>query len=162
MALIRWQSGRELDSIQHDLNRLFGTFFDSHTAEARAARRWVPAVDLVDEGDHYALSADLPGVSEKDVTIEVEDNVLRISGERYSEQKESREGFYRAERVSGSFSRSLRLPEGTDPQAIEASIEQGVLRVSIPKPEVVAPHKVAVKAGESVPAVEQGDAPQES
>jgi len=153
MALIRWQSGRELDSIQHDLNRLFGTFFDSHTAEARAARRWVPAVDLVDEGDHYALSADLPGVSEKDVTIEVEDNVLRISGERYSEQNE---------RVSGSFSRSLRLPEGTDPQAIEASIEQGVLRVSIPKPEVVAPHKVAVKAGESVPAVEQGDAPQES
>jgi len=119
MALIRYRN-----PIQQDLDRLFGTFFDSHTAQERPARRWVPAVDLVDEGDHYALTADVPGVSEKDVTIEVEDDVLRISGERRSEREESREGYYRVERASGAFSRSLRLPEGTDPQAIEARIEQ--------------------------------------
>jgi HSP20 family protein len=141
MALIRYRH-----PLQQDLDRLFGTFFDSHTAQERAPRQWVPAVDLVDEGDHYALSADIPGVSEQDVTIEVEDNVLRISGERKSERKESQEGYYRYERASGAFSRSLRLPEGTDPQAIEATIEQGVLRVKVPKPAVLAPHKVEVKA----------------
>lgn len=136
MALIRY---RDLDSV-------FGSLFDSHTAQQRAVRRWVPAVDLVDEGERYVLSADVPGVAEKDIAIEVEDNVLRISGERRSEREETREGYYRAERASGSFSRALRLPEGTDPQAIEASIEQGVLKVSIPKPAEIAPHRVEVKA----------------
>ncbi|HEY1834900.1 MAG TPA: Hsp20/alpha crystallin family protein [Solirubrobacteraceae bacterium] len=151
MALIRWQSGRELDSIQSDINRLFGTFFDSHTAQERAQRRWVPAVDLVEEDDRYVLSADVPGVDEKDVTVEVKDNVLSISGERTSEHEESRDGYARVERASGSFRRTLRLPEGTDPAAIEASIEQGVLEVSIPKPAQAGPHKVAIKApaGES-------------
>jgi HSP20 family protein len=162
MALIRWQSGRELDSLQQDFNRLFGTFFDSHTVEARRARRWVPAVDLVDEGERYVLSADLPGVSEKDVTIEVQDNVLRISGERHAEQKDSGGGFYRVERASGSFSRALRLPEGIDPQAIAAKIEQGVLKVSIPKPAEIGPHKVEIKAVAGAPAVEHGAGEEQS
>jgi HSP20 family protein len=147
MALIRWQSPREIDSIQNDLNRLFGTFFDSHTAQERPVRRWVPAVDLVEDGDHYVLSADVPGVDEKDVTVEVKDNVLSISGERVSQHEEKTEGYVRVERASGSFRRTLRLPEGIDPEAIEASIEQGVLKVSIPKPAEAGPHKVAVKAG---------------
>jgi HSP20 family protein len=160
MALIRFQSqpGREIESIQRDLNRLFGSFFDSHTAEARSARQYVPAIDLAEEGEHYVLQADLPGVKQDDVSIEVKDNVLSISGERHSEREDSREGYYRAERASGSFRRAVRLPEGVSPDAIEASFEQGVLRVSIPKPEQAGPHKVAITAAPSAPAVASASA----
>jgi HSP20 family protein len=95
MALVRWQSqtGSEIESIQRDLNRLFGSFFDSHTAEARGGRNWVPAIDLIEEGDHYVLAADLPGVKQDDVSIEVKDNVLIIAGERGSEREESHKGW---------------------------------------------------------------------
>src|SRR5256885_2459251 len=82
MALIRWEPARELQSIQQEMNRLFGTFFDS-PAGSNGARlgRWIPAMDLVEEGDHYVLRADLPGLNEDDVKVELEDNVLTISGE---------------------------------------------------------------------------------
>ena len=90
MALIRWEPARELQSIQQEMNRLFGTFFDSPTGRGNGGglRRWIPAMDLVEEGDHYVLRADLPGVSEDDVKVELEDNVLTISGERRSEHED--------------------------------------------------------------------------
>jgi HSP20 family protein len=156
MALVRWQSqsGREIESIQRDLNRIFGSLFDSHTAQPRGTRRWVPAIDLAEEGDHYVLQADLPGVKQDDVSIEVKDNVLSIAGERGSEHEETREGYYRVERASGSFRRSVRLPEGVSPEAIEASFEQGVLKVSIPKPVQAAAHKVAIAPAAPAAAVE--------
>src|SRR3981081_1896343 len=122
MALTRWQPARELHSIQQEMNGLFGTFSDSPTGagNGRALRRWVPAMDLVEEGDHFVLRADLPGVSENEVNVELEDHVLTISGERTSEDEERKEGYYRLERASGRFSRSLTLPEGIDPEGVEA------------------------------------------
>jgi HSP20 family protein len=148
MALIRWEPARELQSIQQEMNRLFGTFFDSQAGGngqgQGALRRWIPAMDLVEEGDRYVLRADLPGVREEDVKVELEENVLTISGERRSEHEDRRDGYYRVERASGSFSRSLVLPEGVDPQQIRAHIEHGVLEVSVPKPQERAPHRVAI------------------
>ncbi len=145
MALIRWEPAREINSLQQEMNRLFGTFFDSPAGEAAGARRWIPPMDLVEEGGHYVLRADLPGLGEQDVNIELEDRVLTISGERRSESEQRREGYYRVERATGSFSRSLTLPEGVDPEKIEAHFENGVLEVSIPKPEERKPHRVQVK-----------------
>ena len=149
MALIRWEPARELQSIQHEVNRLFGTFFDAPiTASAGVpSRSWIPAMDLVEEKDEYVLHADLPGVSEKDVKIELEDNVLSISGTRKSEHETRKDGYYRVERATGSFSRSLTLPEGVDADAIEASFDRGVLEVRIPKPEERKPRKVAISVG---------------
>jgi HSP20 family protein len=148
MALIRWEPARELQSIQQEMNRLFGTVFDSQAGGNRqtvsAARRWIPAMDLVEEGERYVLRADLPGVREEDVKVELEENVLTVSGERRSEHEDRGEGYYRVERSSGSFSRSLVLPEGVDPQAIHARIEHGVLEVSVPKPQQRAPHRVRI------------------
>jgi HSP20 family protein len=158
MAIIRWEPARELQSLQQDLNRLFGSFFDTPTTRSnvRSLRRWAPAMDLVEEGDHYVLRADLPGLSEQDVNVEVEDNVLTISGERKSEHEERREGYYRVERASGRFSRSLALPEGVDPDSVKASFDKGVLAVSIPKPEQAKPRRVAISVDGSAPAVESG------
>jgi HSP20 family protein len=150
MALIRWEPVRELNTIQNEMNRLFNTFFEPGGAQGgppAASRRWLPAMDLVESGDEFVLRADLPGLSEDDVNIELEDNVLTISGERKSEHEERKEGYYRLERASGSFSRSLTLPEGVDPEKVRASFDRGVLEVRIPKPEERKPRKVTISAG---------------
>ncbi len=156
MALIRWEPARELQTIQQEMNRLFGTFFDQPGGEGEGplARRWIPAMDLVEEGEHFVLRADLPGVSEDQVNVELEDNVLTISGERSSEHEQRRDGYFRLERASGRFSRALTLPEGIDPDSIEASFDRGVLTVRIPKPEQRKPRRVAINVGGSAPVIE--------
>jgi HSP20 family protein len=137
------------------MNRLFNTFFDTPTTgNGPSARRWLPAMDLVETDEHFVLKADLPGLSEDDVAIEVEENVLTISGERKAEHEDKREGFVRVERSYGSFRRSLTLPEGIDPEAVSASFENGVLEVRIPKPEQRKPRKVAIQVGERPAAIE--------
>jgi len=145
MALVRWDPTRELDSLQGEMNRLFSTFFDAPAPRGNgSARRWIPAMDLVETQDHFVLRADLPGMSEGDVSIEFENNVLTIAGERKSEHEEHHEGYYRLERAAGSFSRALSLPEGIKPEAVSASFEHGVLTVRIPKPEQVKPRRVRI------------------
>lgn len=150
MALIRWEPVRELNTIQNEMNRLFNTFFETTGGQGgspAAGRRWLPAMDLAESGDEFVLRADLPGLSENDVNIEFEDNVLTVSGERKSEHEERIEGYYRLERASGRFSRSLTLPEGVDPEKVQASFDRGVLEVRIPKPEQRKPRKVTISAG---------------
>jgi HSP20 family protein len=146
MALVRWDPIRELDSLQGDMHRLFDRFFD-RPGNDDAVRRWIPAMDLVDQDDHLELRADLPGMNEDDVDIEIKDGVLTISGERKAEQEETREGYRRVERAFGSFSRSVTLPEGVDPNDVKANFENGVLEVSIPKPKESAPTRVQIGKG---------------
>jgi HSP20 family protein len=151
MALIRWEPARELSSLQGEMNRLFSAFFDGPgqvaNSGAGVVNRWIPAMDLVEQDEHYVLLADLPGMREDDVNIELENNVLSISGERKHERAEEGKGFYRVERASGAFSRSLTLPEGVDAEAIAASFQDGVLELRIPKPEQRKPHRVRITAG---------------
>jgi HSP20 family protein len=161
MALIRWEPVREINTIQSEMNRLFNTLFESpgqagNGGSTSSLRRWIPAMDLVETEDDFVLRADLPGLSEGDVNIELEDNVLTISGERKAEHEERKEGYYRVERSSGSFSRSLTLPEGVDPDAVKASFDRGVLEVRVPKPEAKKPRKVAISVGDSAPKTIEG------
>jgi serine protease Do len=148
MALIRWEPVRELGTIQNEMNRLFNTFFDAPTpGNGGTLRRWVPAMDLVETETDFVLKADLPGMSEADVNIELEDNVLTISGERKAEHEERKAGYYRVERSFGSFRRSLTLPEGTDPASVKATFDRGVLEVTVPKPAQKTPRKVQISVG---------------
>ena len=162
MALIRWEPVREINTIQSEMNRLFNTLFESPsqsgngTSGGSSLRRWIPAMDLVETDDDFVLRADLPGLSEEDVNIELEDNVLTISGERKAEHEERKEGYYRVERSSGTFSRSLTLPEGVDPDAVKASFDRGVLEVRVPKPEAKKPRKVAISVGGGAPKTIEG------
>ena len=153
MALVRWEPVRELQSIQQEMNRLFDTVFDA-PAGSGGTRRWIPAMDLVESDDHFVLRADLPGLDEGDVKIEVQDKVLTLSGERRFEHDAKKDGFYRVERGSGSFSRSLTLPEGVDLDAIAAKFDRGVLEVRIPKPEQRRPRRVQISVGEQQQAIE--------
>ena len=158
MALVRWEPVRELSSIQSEMNRLFNTFFDTSTSAGGTgnggARRWIPAMDLVETDEHFVLRADLPGLAEDDVSIELQDGVLTISGERRAEHETSKEGYYRLERASGSFSRSLTLPDGVNADAIAATFDRGVLEVRIPKPEQRKPRRVQIAVGDQRPAIE--------
>src|SRR5947209_13326196 len=154
MALIRWEPVRELGTLQNEMNRLFNTFFDTPQGAGGATRRWVPAMDLLETQDDFVLRADLPGLSEGDVNIELEDNVLTISGERKAEHEAHKEGYYRVERSSGAFSRSLTLPEGVEPEGVRASFNRGVLEVRIPKPAARKPRKVAISVGGTTPTIE--------
>jgi HSP20 family protein len=158
MALVRWEPVRELTSLQTEMNRLFNTFFDtpgsSGSGNGGALRRWLPPMDLVETEEHFVLRADLPGLSEEDVSIELEDSVLTVAGERKAEHEDKKEGFYRLERSFGQFRRSLTLPEGVDADGIMASFDKGVLEVRIPKPEERKPRRVAIQVGGQNPAIE--------
>jgi HSP20 family protein len=158
MALVRWEPLREVATLQNEMNRLFGSFFDTPTAgngaPGGAIRRWIPPMDLVETEDHFVLRADLPGLGEEDVKVELEDRVLTIAGERRAEHEDKGEGYYRLERASGAFSRSLTLPEGVDADGIAARFDKGVLEVRVPKPEQRKPRRVAIQVGDRPAALE--------
>jgi|SRR5919201_1028404 HSP20 family protein len=127
-----------------DFNRLFDTLFQTANT---SSQRWAPAMDLVEADDHFVLKADLPGLSEDDVAIEVQDGTLTVSGERKAENEKREKGWYRLERSFGRFSRSLTLPEGVDADKIEASFDKGVLEIRIPKPEERKPRRITIGNG---------------
>jgi HSP20 family protein len=150
MALIRWEPVAELNTIQNEMNRLFNTFFDQPGQTGRGngtMRRWLPPMDLIETPDHYVLRADLPGLSDGDVNVHLEANVLTISGERKAEHEDQQEGYYRLERAFGAFSRSLTLPDGVDPDGIQAHFDRGVLEIRVPKPEQKKPKTVQITLG---------------
>ena len=142
MALVRWEPARELEAFQTDMNRLFDSFFRSEANST--VRRWVPATDLTEDGDQMLLRLDLPGLSEEDVAVEVEGNVLTISGERQDERETKEGSILRTERSYGKFSRSFTLPEGTDPDAIAGGFDKGVLELRIPKPAEQKPRRIEI------------------
>ena len=156
MTIVRWEPLRELGTLQSEMNRLFNTVFDGPAPSGATMRRWMPPMDLVESGEDFVLRADLPGMSEEDVKIELEDSTLTISGERKAEHEAQGEGFYRAERATGAFSRSLTLPKGIDPEAVSARFDRGVLEVRIPKPAERKPRRISI--GGSEPAAIEGNA----
>jgi HSP20 family protein len=134
MTLVRWSP-------------LVSTVFDGPSYPTAAVRRWVPQFDLVETSDRFLVHADLPGLAQDEVTIEVEDRVLTVSGERAATATTEDARALRVERAGGQFRRQLTLPEGVDADAITASFEHGVLTVSVPKPVAVAPRRVAITTG---------------
>jgi len=94
MPVVRFDRSHPVAPVHSEINRLFSTFFDTPTGRGAgngALRRWIPAMDIVEAGDHYVVKADLPGMTEADVSIEVENDVLTISGERKTELEDKHE-----------------------------------------------------------------------
>jgi HSP20 family protein len=139
-AVVRFDPAREVTAVP-DINTLFGSLI---RGEGSGVASFVPAMDVTENDDSIVLRADLPGMSEDDVEIDVEDRVLTISGERRQEDEQESDGYRRVERVFGRFSRSLTLPDGVDPERVEAEFSDGVLEVRIPKPEQRKPHRISI------------------
>ena len=108
MALIRWEPV--------PVNRFFNSFFDTPTvAPAQGLRRWTPAVDVIENDTDYTLRADLPGLSDKDIAIEVEDNVLTVSGERRSEHEQRAGGYCGSSAARERFAARCDCPRASTP-----------------------------------------------
>jgi len=97
---------------------------------------WAPQVETTRRGDRFVVRADLPGINKDDVHVEVDNDVLTISGERRNEQKEERDGFFRSERSYGSFFRAIPLPDGVSANECEARFSDGVLEISLAAPKL--------------------------
>lgn len=141
---------RELSLLQGDVNRVFERFFGpaaGASGQGQGTSRWLPPLDIVEEDDRFVLHLDLPGMREEDISIELEDRVLRVSGERRDERERSGDGFRRLERSFGSFERMLTLPQGVDPEVVQASFDRGVLEIVVPKPVETRPRRIDIKVG---------------
>ena len=115
-------------------------------SEGRLAdARWAPQVETFRKDDKLVVRADLPGLAKDNVNIEVEDDMLLISGERSDENRDERDDYYRSERTYGRFFRAIQLPDGVDADKIEATFKDGVLEVTIPAPKVQTPRNRQVK-----------------
>jgi HSP20 family protein len=124
------------------LNQAFDQAFG-----ALGSRVWVPAMDVAERGDAYLVQAELPGVSPDQVDVSFEQNVLTVRGTKAGSFDVNAEGELRvfaAERVHGSFERSVRLPEFVDADRIEAKFAHGLLTITVPKAEAAKPRKIAV------------------
>jgi HSP20 family protein len=124
-----------------------------------ARGQWNPTLEVFQRGDELVVRADLPGVKVDDVSLDVEDGLLVISGERRDEHEDRREGFYRSERRYGSFTRTVALPEGVDEDRIDASFRDGVLEVTVPLPrqqEQSRGRRIQVRGGEATREVGRG------
>lgn len=136
-ACAPWGGFQELES---QLDRIF------HGAPARPATgAWMPAVDIYETKDAYVLHADLPGLTKEDISVQVLAERVTISGVRKREAAEEPQGYHRFERAEGRFERSFSIKGGVDTNKVEARFENGVLRVTLAKPEETKPREVEIK-----------------
>lgn len=133
-------------SLQREIDRLFDDFTRGLPAfSGGGAGEMLPSVDVTETDKQIEITAELPGLEEKDVQVNFADNVLTIRGEKKAEKEEKDKTFRLVERSYGSFVRSLELPDGIDANAIKASIDKGVLKVTVPKPAPAQVKKIDVK-----------------
>lgn len=146
MALMRWSRQdlldpfAEFDRLQEDLGRLFGVV--SRSDYSGLFDRSSLAVDILDEGERLTVSCNLPGVDKKDVELTVADQVLSIKGERKAGNPKKKE--YRDESWTGSFQRTIALPQGVDTDKVKAELSDGVLRIKLEKKAQAKPRQISV------------------
>jgi HSP20 family protein len=144
MSVSRWDPFQDLLAIQDEMNQVFG-----RARQGQGGRVWAPALDISERKDAYVVTVEVPGISPDDLDITLEDGLLTIQGERQFSQESTEQQFHRVERRYGSFRRSITLPSQVQANAIEASFENGVLEVIVPKAEEAKPKKITVRAGGS-------------
>jgi HSP20 family protein len=145
MAIVRWSPFRELVSLQDEMNKIFDEFFTRRTGERANPGLWAPALDISETDSEIVVKADLPGVKKDDVSISITNNILVIRGEKKREVEENKENFHRVERLYGSFHRSIELPAVVQTDKVNASFENGVLTIILPKSEEVKPQEIEIK-----------------
>jgi len=139
---------RNLNTLQNEIDRVFDRFFPSREEQQESSSQqavWHPRMDLIETEDSYRLHLDMPGMSTDDITISYKDNELVVSGERTTERTGESEEFVRVERSFGQFRRAFTLPRTVDAGNIEASYDNGVLTVTVPKTESVKPRQIDIQ-----------------
>ena len=144
-TLVRWEPFREIAQLQGEMGRLFNGLLEG---QSRTSQGWVPPLDVWETESELVYAFDLPGLTEEQIAIEVQDDTLTVSGERLRETTEQGDRFFRFERRYGSFARGVGLPAGIDESKIAAAYASGVLEIRVPKPEEAKPRRIQLGVGE--------------
>jgi len=146
MTIVKWDPFRNVAALQDRINRIFDESFTrtDDVDDDISMCAWKPTVDIYETDEAIILKAELPGIKKEDVSVEINDNVLTLKGERV-EDKEIKEGnYFRKERCFGTFSRAFNLQYRVQPDKIKAKFKDGVLEIEIPKPEKEKPKQITV------------------
>ena len=146
MNIVRWNPWREMSALPHRINDFFNEplFRLSGEGEDLSLGTWFPAVDMFDDDDKIVIKAELPGMDKKDISVDIENRVLTLSGERNYDNEVKEDSYYRRERATGRFKRSFHLPADVDADQIKADFKDGVLKVEIQKPDEQKPKQITV------------------
>lgn len=121
------------------------TFFDNFWATNDEVNTFYPKVDIHEDENNIYVEADVPGLDKKDITLNIENNVLKLSGTRTQTHEEKQKGYHRVERQTGKFERRFYLGENVDATGTKAEFEKGVLKVTVPKKEEVKPKTIEIE-----------------
>lgn len=148
MAIIRWDPFRDMMTLRERMNRLFDETYGGKEEESDIKRGvWAPTVDIHESDKKLVLTAELPGLKEEDVDVNIDGNTISISGKREFEEETKKEDYHRIERSYGSFFRSFTLPSYIDQEKVKAEYDNGLLKVTMPKKSELKPKKVKVLKG---------------
>jgi len=145
MAVVKWDPFRDLNLIQDRMNRLFDDAGRTwRNDEPAATTSWSPAVDIFETEGEIVVKAEVPGMDRKDITLNLERNVLTLKGERRFEKETKDENYHRIERSYGGFSRTFQIPATVDEEKIHAEYKEGVLKIVLPKKEQAKPKQIRI------------------
>jgi len=150
MAITRWDPFREVAALQNRVNALFRDFNEGESAMTTAS--FIPAVDIYEDEKKVVLKLEVPGMSEKDLDVSVENSVLTVKGERKFAAEEKEENFHRIERRYGSFYRAFTLPTTVDTEGIDAKYDAGILKLELKKKPEAQPKQIKVNVGKQLAA----------
>jgi HSP20 family protein len=146
-AITRWDPVKEMEELHNRLSNLFGRTparLGEGKEESITVAEWAPLVDITEDDKEYIIKTELPEVKKEEVKVSVENGLLTIVGERKFEKEENKK-YHRVERAYGRFIRSFVLPEGVDPDKVNAEFRDGVLKVHLAKSEQTKPKQIEVK-----------------
>jgi HSP20 family protein len=162
MLRTQWYPFQDLRSTQEEraqtqMDRLFAHALGLHgqwqSATGASTPAWAPALDIAERTDAYLVTVELPGVKLDDLEITLEDGLLTIQGERQFTSESSEQQYHRVERSSGAFRRSITLPAHVEADAVEATMDDGVLGILVPKADEAKPKRIQVTPGGQMPAI---------
>jgi len=142
MTLVKWNPTR---SVMTDFDRIFDSMFTHDLPQFSSTKSWMLAVDVNETETEFFLSADMPGLDKKDVSVDIHDGVITIKGERDIDNEKSTDGYRIRERQLGSFNRSFRLPDNVNEDKVAAKFKNGVLTVTLPKTKEIIPEGRQIK-----------------
>jgi HSP20 family protein len=164
-TMMRWDPFQDLRSAQDEMAQMSPMLAHAlglHTQQGSGramTRAWAPALDISERKDAYLVTVELPGITPEDLDITMEDGLLTIQGERQFTSESSEQQFHRVERRYGAFRRSITLPAHVMAEEIQASFEDGVLQILVPKAEEAKPKRIQVRPGRTeAPAASSEDA----
>lgn len=148
MTIICGDPFRDMMTLREKMNRLFDETYRGKEEETDIKTGvWTPTVDIHESNKNLVLTAELPGIKEEDVEVNIDGNTLSISGKREFEEETKKEDYHRIERSYGSFFRSFTLPSYIDQENVKAEYDNGLLKVTMPKKPELKPKKVKVLKG---------------